>query len=188
MKLRERRRLETRRLVQRVATDLCADADFQSITVARIARESGVSESTIFRLFTTKEAIITWDERDAVFEAEIVRRLGKEPVVHAFLRASQVAFADRDDLEAYARRLRLVYTDDRIGAASIEAFMKDREELIAGYAALTGRREATLADEVVVSACAAALEAALGHWAARPALSLHDVLAEAFAALGPLAV
>ncbi|SNS36145.1 helix-turn-helix domain-containing protein [Rhodococcoides kyotonense] len=67
--LRERRRLETRLEITRAALDLFEEKGVAATTVDEIARRAGVSPSTFFRQFPTKEESILASDVD--IEAEI---------------------------------------------------------------------------------------------------------------------
>ena len=172
------------RLAQHTAVELFEADGFDDTPVDAVAARAGVSPSTIYRLFGTKEALITWDEQDRVIDAELARRLGRQPPVDAFKEAVRVGLAERPDPELFVRRLRLMYQEDVIGAAAVEQDLRDRSGLAAAFAQGSRRKKPTLADDVLAGVCLAALDAALDHWQRAPeATSLTDLLDQAFAAL-----
>src|SRR5699024_9386238 len=70
--LRERKKLETRRLIRRVALDLSRERGLEHLTVEAIAERAGISPRTFFNYFTHKEdALVT----DASSVTESIRRL-----------------------------------------------------------------------------------------------------------------
>ena len=184
LNLRERNRLTTMRLAQQTAVEMFEADGFDATPVEAIAAETGVSPSTIYRLFGTKEALVTWDEQDRVIDAELGRRLGRVRPVEAFKEAVRVGLAERPDPDLFVRRLRLMYREDAIGAAAVEQDLHDRSGLAAAFAQAEGRKKPTLADDVLAGVCLAALDAALDHWQRDPdAVSLTRLLDQAFAAL-----
>lgn len=68
--MRERKKARTRAEIQRHALRLFRERGYGETTVAQIAEAAEVSESTFFRYFPTKEAVVFWDWLDPlVFEA-----------------------------------------------------------------------------------------------------------------------
>ncbi|CAM3605700.1 TetR/AcrR family transcriptional regulator [Tsukamurella ocularis] len=56
--LRARKKLETRRRIQREALRLFADRGFEKVTVAEVADAADVSQATVFNYFDTKEDLV----------------------------------------------------------------------------------------------------------------------------------
>ncbi len=56
--LRERKKLELRRLLSELALDLFSNRGFDAVTVAEIAEAANVSEKTVFNHFATKEDLL----------------------------------------------------------------------------------------------------------------------------------
>ncbi len=172
------------RLAQQTAVEMFEADGFDATPVEAVAAETGVSPSTIYRLFGTKEALVTWDEQDRVVDAELGRRLGRRPPIDAFKDAVRIGLAERPDVDLFLRRLRLMYREDAIGAAAVEQDLHDRADLAAAFAEADARTTPTLADDVLAGVCLAALDAALDHWQRDPhAVSLSRLLDKAFAAL-----
>ncbi|MDG2233265.1 MAG: helix-turn-helix domain containing protein, partial [Ilumatobacter sp.] len=61
--LRERNRQAAMGDVQRVAMRMMQASGFANVTVEEIAAMSGVSPSTVYRYFGTKEALVLWGDR-----------------------------------------------------------------------------------------------------------------------------
>src|SRR6266542_2755257 len=84
--LRERKKQQTRQLLERTARRLFAERGFEQVSVAEIARAADVSEATVFNYFPTKEDLVygrmeTFE--DALLQAIRERPVG-EPVLAAF--------------------------------------------------------------------------------------------------------
>ncbi len=69
--LRERKKLQTRVTLRKVAFELFRTQGYDETTVAQIAAAAEVSPATFFRYFATKEALVVEDDYDAVFLANI---------------------------------------------------------------------------------------------------------------------
>lgn len=59
--LRERRRLETRRLIHEAVLDLSAEVGYGHVTVEAISARAGISPRTFFNYFPSKEAAVILD-------------------------------------------------------------------------------------------------------------------------------
>lgn len=186
LSLRQRNRLQAMRLVQTTAVPLFEADGFEATTIEAIAEVCGISPSTIYRHFGTKEGIVLWDERDAVIDGELERRLGTQPPVQAFRDAAIAALGQRDDRELFLRRLKLIYAEPAIWAAAAKQDRIDRAELAEGIAASAGRRAINLIDDTTAAVCLAALDVALDHWQqASESTRLDDLITDAFTAATP---
>lgn len=163
MGLRERNRLAAMRVVQVTAVESFEKRGFEATTIEAVAEVSGVSTSTIYRHFGNKESLILWDERDAVVDAELDVRLGEQPPLDAFRDAVIAALDQRDDVELFLRRLKLIYAEPRILGVAAQNEAEDRAELAKAFAA-TARRRSGIKDEVLAAIALAALDVSLNHW------------------------
>ncbi|HEY7873843.1 MAG TPA: TetR family transcriptional regulator, partial [Actinomycetota bacterium] len=84
--LRDRRKEETRRLLEETALHLFTEHGFRATSIDRIANEAGVSRTTFFRYFPSKEAVLfSRQDRDAdVFWESLRRRPPEENALRAF--------------------------------------------------------------------------------------------------------
>ncbi len=186
--LRRRNRLATMRLVQETSVTLMEDRGFDTTTIEKIAETSGVSASTIYRLFGTKENVVLWDERDDVIDAELGNRLRHDPPMKAFRDAVVSGLAEREDRGLFLRRLTLVYSAPSIWAAAAHHDRIARGELAAAIAATAGRTQANMTDMIIAAACLAALDVALDEWQAHfGGQQLGDLIDQAIGAIASLA-
>lgn len=90
---------ETRRRISDVATRMFLDRGFDTVTVADVAREAGVSSVTVFKHFPRKEDLLFDREEDAV---EILRGAVRDrsPGVDVLESLRRVAFRLLDDRHA----------------------------------------------------------------------------------------
>ncbi|MCP3992765.1 MAG: TetR/AcrR family transcriptional regulator [Actinomycetia bacterium] len=187
LSLRQQNRLTAMRVVQAASVAMFETDGFDATTVEAVAEATGVSASTIYRHFGTKEALVLWDEQDASVDAELAERLGAQSPLQAFKEAVVVALTNREDMDLFLRRLRLIYSEASIWRAAALQDQVDRAELTAAFAATGGPRRATIADEVAAASCLAALDVALDRWQQSNAqTSLADVIDEAINAVASL--
>jgi AcrR family transcriptional regulator len=92
--LRDRRKEETRRLLEETARRLFAKHGFRATSIDRIATAAGVSRTTFFRYFPSKEAVVfAGQERSSeTFGGLLAQRPPEENALRAFEEAV-VAFA-----------------------------------------------------------------------------------------------
>ena len=86
--LRERKKQQTRQLLERTARRLFAERGFEQVSVAEIAKIADVSEATVFNYFPTKDDLVYG--RMQTFEDDLRRAIRQrpagEPVLAAFSR------------------------------------------------------------------------------------------------------
>ena len=163
LSLRQRNRLEAMRRLQEVALTLFEERGFENVTMHELSRVGEVSESTLYRYFGTKEALVVWDEYD--LDAELSRRLvrGQAPAA-AFRDALILTLTTKGDLSFLLRRVQFLYRTPQVHAAAVEKDFEDRDALAQGFAQLRGSKERGLQDDVLARICMAALDAAVYHW------------------------
>ena len=69
--LRERKRLATRRALQRAVLTLTCDRGIEKVTVEDISRLADVSPRTFFNYFPSKDAALVGDELDLASDEQI---------------------------------------------------------------------------------------------------------------------
>ncbi len=187
--LRERRRAETRELLQSAAFRLFVERGFDATSVSEITDDAGVSSMTFYRYFPTKESVVLDDDYDPLI-AEVIAAQPRdlapvERVRRAIGSAMPAVFAaDRDRLRL---RVGLILATPSLRAR----YFEQNEALIALIAdALSrtprGRKGASpkFATRVVAAACAAAMTTAVLTWGERGGSGdLPRLMDEAFVAL-----
>jgi AcrR family transcriptional regulator len=83
--LRERKKQRTRQVIADTAWRLFAERGFDEVSVAQIARESEVSEATVFNYFRTKEDLVY--HRMEAFEQELLGAIRERPVGESIVQA-----------------------------------------------------------------------------------------------------
>jgi AcrR family transcriptional regulator len=112
---RERKKQQTRDLLERTARRLFAERGFEQVSIAEIARAADVSEATVFNYFPTKDDLVYGGMQtfqDALLWA-IRERPAGEPVLAAFSRfvlelGSLLAAAEAGAVEELGRVSRLI--------------------------------------------------------------------------------
>ncbi|MGI9645266.1 MAG: TetR/AcrR family transcriptional regulator [Ilumatobacteraceae bacterium] len=150
--LRERNRAANRAAIQSVALDRMARSGFDGVTIEQIAADAGVSTSTVYRYFGTKEALVLsgagTDRLATAIAAEAVAR-PKASAVGLFRRAAADVIGGAESGELLTR-LRLVFADASL-AAAFEHLVLDQRHDVAGVladhrgAATPGVRDAATA-------------------------------------------
>ncbi len=186
--LRERNRLNAKRTVQRLALDMFRERGYDQVTVGEIAAAAGMAASTIYRHFTTKEAIVLWDEHDQAIDEALERRLGDQPPLQAMRDAFVETIGGRydEDLQFQLGRIQYIYATEQVHGAAIEADIRYREELTDGLRHFLSKANRDAAP-ILAGAALLAVDIAIERWqdgnATRP-LSKH--IAEAFDTLDSL--
>ncbi|MDL4815447.1 acyl-CoA-like ligand-binding transcription factor [Actinomadura opuntiae] len=165
---RERKKAQTRRMLQEQAMRLFLEKGFEATTVEEIAAAAGVSHMTFFRYFPTKEDVVDYDDYDQTLAERIAARPSGEPpldmIRHALTQDDQVA-PDPAEREGMLTRMRLVLDTPALRARSWEHKNAD-ERLIAGaLAAHPGHDPDALHTRVIAAAAVAAMTAAFRAWA-----------------------
>ena len=191
MTLRQRNRLETMRRVQRKALEWFEAEGFDRVTVEDVAAATGVSSSTLYRYFGTKEGFVLWDENDAAIGDELERRLPVQPPLDAVRDAFVSVLGSQSDESGEGRegvsllhRVRFIYATPQVHAAAVQQMIKDQGDLAAGLMQVMPSKDKDLRARVLAGACMTALDVAIDQWqednGRRP---LEDLIRAAFAIL-----
>lgn len=164
--LRERRRRETERSIQRAALRLAGEQGVETVTVEAICAEAGVSVRTFFNYFPFKEAVyaITPPPFDEAAVSAFVE--GRTTLVEGLtdLFASQLAHLGEDRRVLRALR-EVALNHPRVVAMQISKLHEVDAELAGLIARRLGRRKADRDCRVLAAAATAAARAVLDSWA-----------------------
>ena len=106
--LRERKKLELRRLLSELALDLFSKRGFDSVSVAEIAVAANVSEKTVFNHFATKEDLLLAGRRELWIQLmEEVRERSAGVPVFAVVRQHVLSITEQ--LQAVPARKRTAF-------------------------------------------------------------------------------
>lgn len=111
MGLRERKKAETHRRIERTALDLFAERGYDAVTVNEIAEAAGVAKVTLFTYFPTKESLVLGPVDNDDFAGAVARRApGQTPLdaLRAYLRALGAELVEFDPAEL-ATRMKVIF-------------------------------------------------------------------------------
>lgn len=177
------------RLTQRTALKLFEERGFEAVTVNEIADAVGMAASTLYRHFSTKEAIVLWEESDDDFEKAFVSALRTRSPFEALRTVFIDVYGARyeDDLEFQLRRVRYIYETEAVHAAAVEADLANTAELTEGLESVLSKRNRSTAP-VLARAALAAVDVAFDRWQENGGSTpLGQLIDEAFDALSHLA-
>lgn len=181
--LRERNRTAAKAEVQRVAFDLIANTGFDAVTVEEVAAAAGVSPSTVYRYFGTKDALILWDERPEQLIEAVAKRSG-DSATDRFRRAAADVYGDADRRELLSQ-LQLVFAHESLTVAFEHALLGRRHELAALFGSRRKSGVAGVRDVATAAACLGVLLGVLERWQATGgSKSLSKMLAKGLDAVG----
>ncbi len=164
--LRARNRSSNMAAIQESAVALMRDSGFDGVTIADVANEAGVSPSTVYRYFGTKEALVlTGDcfERLATVLAADSRPDPAASPAQLVSRALATVLAEVD-LESLLGRLQIVFADDALRAAFEHGVLGQRSAIAARLAAHRGANGPGLRDEAAAGAALGLVVAVVDRW------------------------
>ncbi|MGN2640188.1 TetR/AcrR family transcriptional regulator [Nocardia takedensis] len=170
----ERRKLAAMARIQRVALDLFEEDGYRGVTVDRIALEAGVSPSSVYRYFGTKEMLVLYDEHDLRLLEEMRGAAGGARVTPAELVAAARALAplliealltEESELRI-RRRMRYVSTIPEVADAQNGQMREMEAHFVALFAERTGRDGNDLRLRMAAATAVWCAVAALDQWAA----------------------
>ncbi|MBA2810182.1 TetR family transcriptional regulator [Streptomyces sp. KM273126] len=174
--LRERRRLATRADIEDAALDLFERQGYERTTVLEIAAAAGVSQSTFFRYFATKEDAALGPNR--AFESALVARLGSAKAGSLTLRdiedvivgvLGDLSTIPADVLSRMRRVGGLLMRDMALRSAALRREVEQCQRFLRLLADATGSETVDLRARVMAETVSATLRAAFDEWASRRA-------------------
>ncbi|WP_454083875.1 TetR/AcrR family transcriptional regulator [Georgenia sp. Marseille-Q6866] len=173
----------THAALQHAALELFAKQGYDATTVTQIARRAGVSEMSLFRHFTTKDALVLDDPFDPLIGEAVLARPSDEAPMRAVVEAVRETLAGLSEevVPVLRQRLRIVAE-----AQSLDGALERNSAATAAVIAdsLVSRGVERDAARVVAAAVIAGLSAALLEWAGRGDRRLDQALNDALDVLG----
>jgi AcrR family transcriptional regulator len=174
---------QTHEALSRAALELFAERGYDATGTAHVAQRAGVSEMTLFRHFSTKEALLLADPFDPLIADAVRARPLDEPPMRALAEGIRQAWAtvDSDSVDALRVRLKIVVEANSLQGA-IER--NSTATITALVGALSDRGSTAVEARVAATATISGLSVALLAWARSDRLSLEDSLRGALDVLG----
>jgi len=157
--LRERQKARTRAAIRLAALDLIDANGYEATTVAQIAEAAGVSHTTFFRYFQTKEQVIVSDDLEPHFIDSIARvppGLNRFDLVRTLI-GHLFELGRVDEWVSEPRRARLLRDEPVLRAANQLAAEKRFSQLTEFLAEYTGVEVDSLRLKVFVGAVSGAM-------------------------------
>jgi AcrR family transcriptional regulator len=161
--LRDRKKLQTRRVIRNEAMRLIEENGFANTTVEQIAEAAEVSPSTFFRYFPSKEMVLMANDLDLVTIEALEKQPADMPSLQAFRRALEITMAtlSEDEWRFERARLRMVLSIPELKTAQFDEYRNTVAALTAADCRRTGREPDDFEVRVFVGALAGGLMAVL---------------------------
>ncbi|MBL1077971.1 TetR family transcriptional regulator [Nocardia sp. 2] len=186
----EKRKVEAMSRIQRVALELFDRHGYREVTVERVATAAGVSPSSIYRYFGTKEMLVLYDEVDPEV-LEVLREAGNGETLElaelvAIARALAPVAVDTiitADVERRTRtRMQYVRAIPEVRDRQVLQMRAMEEQFHALFAQRSGRDANDLVIRVAAATAIWGCMAALDHWAGtdfeRPLREVYGAVVE----------
>lgn len=181
-----RRRTTTCDHIAEVALDLFATYGFSSVSVDDVALASGIARRTLFRYYSSKNAI-PWGDFDAHLEhfAALLDDADDGAPIRTALRAALLDFNTFDDSETarHRQRMRVILQTEELQAYSMTMYAGWRSVVAQFVARRTGTQPEDLVPQTVAWLMLGVALSAYEYWLAHDAVSLRRALGDAFDAV-----
>ncbi|SLM92510.1 acyl-CoA-like ligand-binding transcription factor [Brevibacterium yomogidense] len=184
--LRERKKLETRRMIRRVALDLAMEHGLEELTVEAIAQAAEISPRTFFNYFSHKEDALVTDAAAAAsaLHPAIVARPAEESPLHAI----RAVITEHDlfslmntDRDRTLARQKLVQQHPTLTSRQLGQHALMEQALRDAVAERLGTDpESDLRPALVAGVAGSVMRIAIQRWTASDDTKLSDLLVSAF--------
>ncbi|MFY2860065.1 mycofactocin system transcriptional regulator [Mycobacterium sp. THU-M104] len=182
-----RRRATTPHHITGVAIELFTARGFAEVSVDDVARAAGIARRTVFRYYTSKNAI-PWGDFDTHLAQlrDLLDNADRSAPLGETLRAALLAFNtfDASETARHRQRMRVILETAELQAYSMTMYAGWRE-VIAGFVARRlGTKATDLLPQTVAWTLLGVALAAYEHWLADESVPLPVALGNAFDAVG----
>ncbi len=185
IRLRERKKMRTRALIQEEALRLFLEKGFEATTVEEIAEAAEVSPGTFFNYFPTKEDVVFQDDLDPVLLEAIKEEASGLGPVSAMREALYKVFSRLTPEEniIFRRRLGLISTNPTLRGVFLSQSMGQLDQITALIALHAGRSKDDFAVRNLAGALLGVMIAAFLSAAKEPDVDLLSLEDQALAHL-----
>jgi AcrR family transcriptional regulator len=183
--LRVRKKARTRSEIQSHALRLFREQGYDATTVQQIIANADVSESTFFRYFPSKAAVVLFDDVDPL----IVDAFRRQPRDISSLQAMRAAFKETftqlstQEFADQMERMRLSITVPELRCAVLDQFAEAMTSLVGVLVERTGRKADDIAVRTFAGAVVGVAISAMFAISENPSRSLVDLIDESMACL-----
>ena len=178
-----RRRSTTRDHITHVALELFATRGFDDVSVDDVAQAAGISRRTLFRYFSSKNAI-PWADFDASLTGlrNLLNAVPHDMPLDAALRSALLEFNSFDASETprHRRRMQVILQTDALQAYSMTMYAGWRGVIAAFVARRLDTKPTDLVPQTVAWTVLGVALTAYEQWLADETVSLPDALGESF--------
>lgn len=178
-----RRRSTTPHHITDVAIDLFTAHGFNAVSVEDVAQAAGIARRTLFRYYTSKNAI-PWGDFDTHLQhlRQLLDAISPDVPLGDALRSALLAFNTFDDSETarHRQRMRVILKTAELQAYSMTMYAGWRDVIAAFVAKRSGTTGTDLLPQTVAWTMLGAALSAYEHWLADESNSLPQALGDAF--------
>ena len=176
--LRERKKAKTRAAIQAHALRLFHEQGYEATTIEQIIGVAEVSESTLFRYFPTKEALVLTDEYDPQLVASFRAQPADLSLVQALRASFREVFGTLGARERAAQRQRtaLILAVPALRAGMLAQFADAMDLLAEAIAARAGREPGDFTVRTVAGAVLGVMIAVLSAMARDPDADMAELI------------
>jgi mycofactocin system transcriptional regulator len=180
-----RRPSTTQDHISSVALDLFASHGFDEVSVDDVARAAGIARRTLFRYYSSKNAI-PWGDFDAHLNLmrELLASGDQRGDIAVALRTALLAFNRFDDEERHRQRMRLILGTDALQAHSMTMYAGWRTVVAEYVAHRRGEDPGGLVPQTAAWTLLGVALTAYEQWLADESVSLERLLGDAFDVVG----
>ncbi|MGW6422600.1 TetR/AcrR family transcriptional regulator [Nocardia sp. NPDC055053] len=170
--LLERRKIQAMLEIQDVALGLFESDGYRKVSVEQVAAAAGVSASTIYRYFGTKEQLVVWDHVDTqaltllTADTDVVTPAELLAAVTAVAPIIIVAVGHASEEQRIRRRVRLMTSEPEVRTGELQQLHNLEHRIRRLLALRLGRDENDLTIRYAAAQAAWGYLAGIDHWAA----------------------